>query len=238
MAPIRHCCLFAVLLLAANVAVAQAPDGEWLSYRDAYRAMVVFEKYGGPKHLIQSHFQVTPRAKAVSLDGLRLSLVGKSTQLNLPLDPLGRAVFPLLKAAYDENAALVLNRKLGQFVLRPRVSVLVRPDGVYEAAELRAACGQALNFARYADASARSLNCAGVRFGFARKVGTPAVRVRDGGDGRDGSLAPALPVSEGAIFADDPDDGFRTVLYRFGATPARGQLVTQDAPLAIAPVFE
>jgi hypothetical protein len=235
MAPIRHCCLFAALLLAANVAVAEAPDGEWLSYRDAYRAMVVFEKYGGPKHLIQNHFQVMPRAKAVSTDGLRLSLIGKSTQLNLPLDPLGRAVFPLLKAAYDENAALVLNRKPGQFVLRPRVSVLVRPDGVYEAAELRAACGQALSFARYADASARRLNCAGVRFGFARKAGTPAVRVRDG---RDGSLAPALPVSEGAIFADDPDDGFQTVLYRFGATPARGQLVTQDAPLAIAPVFE
>jgi hypothetical protein len=139
MAPIRHCCLFAALLLAANVAVAEAPDGEWLSYRDAYRAMVVFEKYGGPKHLIQNHFQVMPRAKAVSTDGLRLSLIGKSTQLNLPLDPLGRAVFPLLKAAYDENAALVLNRKPGQFVLRPRVSVLVRPDGVYEAAELRAA---------------------------------------------------------------------------------------------------
>jgi hypothetical protein len=242
MAPLRHSCLFAVLLLGAGAAAAAdevgAADGDWLSYRDAYRAMVVFEKYGGPKHLIQHHFQVMPREKTVSSDGLRLALVGKSTRLNLPLDPLGRAVFPLLKSAYDENAALVLNRKLSQFVPRPRVSVLVRPDGVYEAAELRAACGQALNFARYADASARSLRCTGVRFGFSTKAGTPTVRLRDGGDGRDGGPGPALPVSEGAIFADDPDDGYKTVVYRFAGTPARGQVVTQDAPLAIAPVFE
>lgn len=228
----RHLAVFAALLLAAGIAAAQAADGEWVSYRDAYRAMVVFEKYGRPKHLIQSHFQVMPREKGVPTDGLRLALNGKSTRLNLPLDASGRAVFPLLKAAYDENAALVLNRKVSQYVLRPRVSVLVRPDGVYEAAELRAACDQALNFARYADASARSLSCAGVRFGFARKGSAPVVRVRDG------ELGAALPVGEGAIFSDDPDDGFRTVFYRFVDTPARGQVVTQDAPLAIAPVFE
>jgi hypothetical protein len=233
MALFRHLPVFsALLLLAAGVAAAQAPDGEWVSYRDAYRAMVVFEKYGRPKHLIQNHFQVMPREKGVPMEGVRLSLSGKSTQLNLPLDATGRTVFPLLKAAYDENAALVLNRKVGQFLLRPRVSVAVRPDGVYEAAELRAACDQALNFARYADASARSLSCAGVRFGFARKGATPAVRVRNG------EPAPALPVAEGALFSDDPDDGFRTVLYRFADTPARGQVVTQEAPLAIAPVFE
>ena len=233
---------FAAVLLAAGVAAAAAadpaPGGEWVSYRDAYRAMVVFEKYGGPKHLIQNHFQVMPRTKGVPTDGLRLALIGKSTPLNLPLDPLGRAVFPLLKAAYDDNAALVLNRKLNQYVLRPRVSILVRPDGVYEAAELRAACNQALGVARYADASARGLNCAGVRFGFARNAGTPVVRLQDGRQGREGSLASALPVGESSIFADDPGDGFKTVLYRFAGTPARGQVVTQDAPLAIAPVFE
>lgn len=227
--PLPLCC---ALLLAAGVAAAQAPDGEWVSYRDAYRAMVVFEKYGRPKHLIQSHFQVMPRDKGVPMEGVRLSLSGKSMQLNLLLDATGRTVFPLLKAAYDENAALVLNRKVAQFVLLPRVSVAVRPDGVYEATELRAACDQALNFARYVDASARSLACAGVRFGFAGKGAAPVVRLRNG------APAPALPVAEGGLFSGDPDDGFRTVLYRFADTPARGQVVTQEAPLAIAPVFE
>ena len=72
--------LCATLLLAAGVAGAAtnglAPEGEWVSYRDAYRAMVVFEKYGGPKHLIQNHFQVMPRTKGVSTEGLRLALTG------------------------------------------------------------------------------------------------------------------------------------------------------------------
>lgn len=232
MALFRHHRVFATLALTAGVAAAAAPDGEWASYRNAYRAMVVFEKYGGAKHLIQSHLQVMPREKGVAVDGLRLSLVGPSIRLDVPLDATGRAVFPLLKAAYDENAALVLNRNVGQYVLRPRVTVLVRPDGVYEAAELRAACREALEFARYADASARSLSCAGVRFGYARKGAPPVVRVRNG------DAAATLPVGEGAIFSDDPDDGFRTVLYRFGAAAAQGQVVTQEAPLAIAPVFE
>ena len=43
-------------------------------------------------------------------------------------------------------------------------------------------------------------------------------------DGRNGSLAPALPalpVSEGTIFATDPDDGFKTVFYHFAGTRAR-----------------
>jgi hypothetical protein len=173
-----------------------------------------------------------PREKGVPTDGLRLTLQGKSMQLNLPLDPAGRTVFPLLKAAYDENAALMLNRKLSQFVLRPRVSVAIRPDGVYEAAELRAACEQALQYARYADPSARGKQCAGVRFGFAAKGMAPVVRLRNS------ELVGALPVADGAIWPDDPDDGFRTVLYRFADMQPRGQVVTQDAPLAIAPVFE
>jgi hypothetical protein len=235
MASSRHLplCVFASLaLLLAGSASAQAPDGEWASYRDAYRAMVVFEKYGRPKHLIQNHFQVMPKEKGVAMDGVRLSLTGKSTQLNLPLDATGRTVFPLLKAAYDENAALALNRRLSQFVLRPRVSLVVRPDGVYDAAELRAACDQALNFARYVDASARSLSCAGVRFGFAGKGAAPVVRVRSG------EQLTVLQVVDGALFSDSPDDGFRTALYRFAGTQAQGQVVTQEAPLAIVPVFE
>jgi hypothetical protein len=232
MALFRHSTLFAALSLAAGIGSAQAADGEWVSYRDAYRAMVVFEKYGKPKHLIQNHYQVMPREKGVPTDGLRLTLQGKSMQLNLPLDPAGRTVFPLLKAAYDENAALMLNRKLSQFVLRPRVSVAIRPDGVYEAAELRAACEQALQYARYADPSARGKQCAGVRFGFAAKGMAPVVRLRNS------ELVGALPVADGAIWPDDPDDGFRTVLYRFDDMQPRGQVVTQDAPLAIAPVFE
>ena len=228
----RHLSTVVALLLAAGSATAQVRAGEWVSYRDAYRAMVLFEKYGKPKNLLQSHLQIMPREKGGTAEGLQLTLSGFSTQLNLPLDPLGRTVFPLLKTAYDENAALVLNRKVSQYAFRSRVSLLVRPDGVYEAPELRAACEQALNSERHLDASLRNKHCVGVRFVFAKKGVEPGVRLRNGGD--QGSL----PVLEGAAFGDDPEDGFKTVTYRFADGQDKGQVVTQNAPLAIAALFD
>lgn len=218
-------------LLAAGAA-AQAQDGEWLSYRDAYRAMVVFEKYGKPKHFLQNHYQVSPKDGAAALDGVRLTLSGKSIQLNLPLDAAGRAVFPLLKAAYDDNAVLALNRKLSGYAFRPRVSIVTRADGVYEAADLRAACDQAQAYQRASDAAFRGGRCVGVRFSFVRK-GEAQVRLRHGG--QDGA---PLPAADGPAFADDAGADFRIVNVRFDAAPAQGQVVSRNAPLAIAPLYE
>ena len=220
---------FFALLTTAGTAVGQPHEGEWVSYRDAYRAMVVFEKYGKAKHLIQNHFQVMPKDTAVAPEGLQLSLVGKNTSLNLPLDATGRTVFPLLKAAYDDNAALVLNQKVSQYLFRPRVSILVRPDGVYESGDLRAACEQALAYQRSIDRSLRASRCVGVRFVFPHGAADPGVRVRKGeGD--------ALSTAAGPAFQGDPYEGFTVVSYRFGA--GKSHVVTQNAPLAINPVYE
>jgi len=221
------------LLIAAAPAVAQAQPraGEWVSYRDAYRAMVQFEKYGGPKHLLQNALQVQPHTKGALGEGAGLVLNGKTVQTTLPLDALGRAALPLLKAAYDENAVLTPNRALGAFTTRARVSLALRADGAYEAADLRAACEQALGFARHTDATARKLQCAGVRLVFAKKGAEAAVRVRAAG------AEQVLPVVRGAAFAGDADDDFPVVTYRFGAAGA-AQVVTYNAPLAIVPLFE
>lgn len=223
--------VFATLLGAAP-AVAHAQAGEWVSYRDAYRAMVQFEKYGGPKNLLQSHLQVQSRDHASLGEGAQITLTGKTTQLNLPLDALGRTVFPLQKAAYDENAVLMLNRKGMPFVLRPQVTIAPRADGEYDAAILRTACAQALGFVRYVDASQRARQCAGVRFVFPKKDSAGArLRRADGGE-------QALPLTSGAAFAGDPDEGFPIVTWRFGTSPERARVVTYDAPLAIVPIFE
>lgn len=239
---VRHLTLCCVLSLLASSAGAQVRAGEWISYRDAYRAMVVFEKYGGPKTYLQSQLQVAPQDRAASFESLQLTLAGKSNQVNLPLDPLGRTAFPLLKAAYDENLALVLSRKVGSFTVRPRISIALQPDGVYEVAELRTACEQALGFARYGDGSLRNRQCGGVRFVFAKRGGEAGVRLQRA-DGSDS----ALPVAAGAAFQGDVDDGFPTVVYRFGSLNGNGsgngngeraQLITANAPLAIVPLFE
>ena len=229
---IATCLLSLGAALGAPGAGAQAQAADWVSYRDAYRAMVVFEKYGGPKNHLQQYLQVVPLEKGVAFDGLQLSLAGKTSQVNLALDALGRAAFPLLKAAYDDNAALLLNRRIGAFTVRPRVSLAPQADGVYDEAELRAACEQALGFARYVDASLRERQCGGVRFVFARRAGDIAVRLHRA-EGAD----QALPATTGAAFQGDTGEGFPTVVYRF-AGAARAQVISVNPPLAIVPLFE
>lgn len=225
--------MFAMLLAAGLPACAQSQGAGWVSYRDAYRQMVVFQKYGKPKQLLQSTLQVAPKDKAAPLDGLRLTVNGATTQLDLPLDATGRAVFPLLKSAYDENAALILNRDVAQYAFKPRISIAVRPDGVYEAAELRTACEQALAYQRYiAPASVAGKKCAGVRFAYPKDDATVVVRLRQG------SQESVLRVEEGAAFPGDVVEHFRIARYRFADAPASGQVATHHAPVAIAAVFE
>jgi hypothetical protein len=226
MRPARQFIASLALLLVAGSAGAQARDGDAVSYRDAYRAMVVFEKYGGPKNLLVSQLQVLPRERGALAEGLQLLLSGKTTQLSLPLDPLGRTVFPLQKAAYDENAVLSLSRK-GGFTMRPQVSIAVRADGMYDVADLRAACTQALAFLRYVDASQRARQCAAVRFVFLKRAEGGA-RLR----------RPDVPEQVLPLTTGDADEGFPAVIWRFGNGAERGQVVTFNAPLAILPIFD
>jgi len=234
---IKRLLLATLLLLAGERAIAQtsgveAADGEWASYRDAYKLMIRFEKYGKPKHLIQQHYQVAPKDKGGSLEGVRLTLAGPSIRLDLPLDATGRAVFPYLKAAYDENARLVLNRKANQYTLQPRISIVPRADGIYDATELRAACEQVLQYLRHVGKpSSQDSKCAGVRFSFAKSA-DPVVRVKSGEQNQ-----ATLAVQETSAFTDDPGPGFKTVTYQFADWPEKGQIVMQSAPVAIAAVF-
>jgi hypothetical protein len=219
------------LLLAAGTAVAQAQ--EWVgNYRDAYRELIRFEKYGKAKNFIQYQLQLAPRERTGTLDGVRLTLAGKSLALDLPLDAAGRTSLPLQKAAYDENAELTVNGKAAQFATRTRVSIAPRADGTYDAQDLRAACEQALGFLRYRDEAAyRERKCVGVRFAYARAGAEPVVQVRQGG-------AKTLPVQDGGAYPGDAGAQFRTVTYRFDGWPDKGQVVTQGAPAVIAPLIE
>lgn len=229
---LAHATACALLLSPASLAVAQAlaPASEWASYREAYRAVVVFEKYGGAKSLLQNHLQLVPREKGALGEGVQLVLTGKTVQTSLALDALGRGVLPLVKAAYDENAVLAPNRRIGPFSLRSRVTIAPQADNIYDTAELRTACEQALAYARYVDAGARSRQCVGVRMVFPRKGVETSVKLRraEGEQALGVSLAPA--------FAGDVDADLPSVSYRFG--PEQAQLITYSAPLAIVPLFE
>ncbi|NHZ78500.1 hypothetical protein F2P44_04260 [Massilia sp. CCM 8695] len=230
----RHVALLIALLLSAGASTAHAPAPEWLSYRDAYRAMVVFQKYGGPKHYLQNQLQLVPARQGAVAPNVQLILQTRDGDQYLALDPSGRAVFPLSTAAYNENAPLLVSGGAGPVGFRARVSIVPRANGLYDSAELRAACGQALDYLRYADASARTRACVGVRFVFPHEIGAPApVRVRSGA-----ADAVALPVTEGGAFPGDGQNGFRIVHYRFSRGAEARQLITSSTPLAITPLIE
>lgn len=225
---IRYLLLWLVLIPACARAQ-QASD--WINYRDVYRQMIWFEKYGKPKQFLQNHFRVRPRAGGASPDGLRLTLSSKNVHLDLPLDALGRAVFPFSKAAYDDNAELVLNRKAGQFAHGPWVSIVARADGVYAVADLRAACAQMADYLRYVGA-AGGKSCVGVQFAYAQGDAAQ-VRVAQGAGG-----AVALAARDGPAFPGDAAAGFRTFAYRFGASSDGAQVLTSSTPLAIGALLE
>ena len=223
------------LLLVADPVASQSDVGEWIgSYRNAYSEMIRFEKYGKAKSFILYQLQLVPRDQTATLGGVRLSLLGHSFHVDLPLDLAGRTTLPLLKAAYDENATLVNRGKAMQLTTRPRVSIRLRADGVYDSQDLVIACDQALNFLRYRDErSYRDKKCAGVRFSYVQAMADPLVQFRHSEHN-----GKALTVSHGPAYSDDVVAQYRTVTYHFSDWPEKGQLVTLAAPDVIAPVFE
>jgi hypothetical protein len=209
-------------------------EGAWFSYRDSYKLMIRFEKYGGPKQFIQNHLQVTLTDTKASVEGMRLTLEGRSIHLNLPLDPVGRAVFPMLKVAYDENAELRVNRSASAVTLEQRVSIVTRPDGVYEVADLRAACDQVLQYQRYASfLSYRSKQCIGVQFAYGKDSANPSLQFRNVDH-----VQVRLPATEGGAFGGTPISTFAVAAFRFSDWPGKGQVISNNVPLAIAPIFD
>jgi hypothetical protein len=245
--------LFALITLTiAPHALAQsagepirAKDAEWMSYRDAYKSMLWFEKYGKAKNLIQLQLQIIPTDKSLAIDQLKLRILGKSTHLDLPLDALGRTSLPLLKAAYDDNAELVLNQKEGQAAFRFRTSINLRADGIYELADLRAACEQTLAYQSYIEPSNfRGKRCVGVRFAFAKKDTNATVEFKYL------TQSTTLALSENTGLWPDSPPHFKTSNVIFGApgnvanyTQAnlkieKGQIHTRTSPLAIIALIE
>jgi hypothetical protein len=228
MAMSRYFALCAALACLPGLpVVAQAAD--WVSYRDAYRAMVAFEKYGGAKSLLQQQLQVLPRGPLTGGGGVQLLVTGKTTQSHFPLDATLRTVFPLTRAAYDDNAVMQLAPALGAFTVRPQVTLALRPDNLYDSEELRQGCEQALAYARQL-ALFGAQRCTGVRFVFSKGSVEGPVALHGGAELRLAAI-PAAP------FSGDGDATFPIVTYRFNGS-AHIQLGTVSVPLAITPLFE
>lgn len=227
--------VFAAAETIPQVKVPAARDAEWSSYRAAYKAVRFFEPFLKTRPLIQAHMQIRPVTPDTPMDGLQVQLVGESVNIAIPVDAVGRSTLPMLKAAYDEDAVLRLNRQKGHYRFSGRYSIREREDGVYNAADLRAACEQLLSAQRESGYRLRLIGkkCAGVKFVYAMDDSAAQVQHRDAS----GTLIP-LDTTPGAPFEGPPMGKYRVAEYRFANWPVLGQILTVDRPLAIGTIYE
>jgi hypothetical protein len=210
-------------------------DSEWASYRHAYKSAAFFAPFLRARPLIQAHMQIRPLRPDSTLQGLRLHLAGAHTQQDIAVDALGRAVLPMDKQAYDDDAVLTLNRQQGNYYFSGRYSIRERDDGRYGAAELVQACEQLIDAQRASGYRMRlwGKKCAGIKLVYALDGGTPDVALRSA-DGR----MTALPVTLAPPFEDGSMGQYRVVLVRFDTLPPQSEVLAQTRPLAIGTLYE
>lgn len=235
--------LFLALLLPVACAAADTPqvtisaqrDAEWASYRQAYRSASGTEAHLRQRPLIQAHMQLRPIKPGASLQGLHLQLVSASMTQDVPVDAIGRAVLPMLKKAYDEDAVLRLNRQKGLYRFSGRFSIRERDDGVYPLAQLREACEQVIGAQRAAGGRFRLMGkqCAGVRFIYVPGDTAAGVAWRAPG-GKSG----ILPAIDAEPFESGTLGIYKVAIVRFAGLPPDAEIVAARRPLAIGTAYE
>lgn len=209
-----------------------------MSYRDAYKSMLWFEKYGEKKNLIQNHLQVVFNENAPDFKNQHLILISKNTRISLPLDEMGRTVLPLLKSAYDENAELILDLpfepKSTQASFLSMISIKIRLDNNYDSANLLLACEQALKFQHFMGVEAvNDKHCKGVYFIYSDSDKLASIKIKSAnGEEKELSQSTHFLINQG----DTAKLKKVSVLLEKNSDKAR--VMTKSAPLAILPIIE
>lgn len=239
-----------IILLSTFCANAQEIDKDkdiqsknvgWISYRDAYKEMLWFEKFGGQKNLIQSNLHIQYQDTSIKLIKPRLKLQGKTINLTLPLDAMNRTSLPLIKTAYDENAELILSSFPDQHIsnvkFQNRISLQLRNDGIYEVTDLIMACSQALQFQNYMNISVgKKKECVGVKFLFSETDTSTTVKLKT--DQMTEKNLPIIPMTESTPIFEYGFVKLKAVNLFFNRTAQKAQVFTKTTPIAIIPLIE
>lgn len=230
--------LLSTMLVEAQVNNANSKNALWMSYRDAYKTMLWFEKYGKPKNLIQNHLQFVVAENMQFFENQEVTLISKNTRISLSMDEMGRIALPLLKSAYDENAELNINlsmdQKPKQVTFLRSISIVPRLDNTYDNSELYLACEQALQFQQFLGTeSFKNKRCAGVRFVFSSADNAVSVKTKSGNN-EEKTLSIALSFNNltGNIVK------LKAVNFSFHQTTEKVRIVTRSTPIAIMPIIE
>lgn len=125
---------------AQQVEVTGTRDPELKSYRHMLAGLDAFEKHHSLAPKADLRFLLRPQQPDVSLEGIRLSITGKDTDIDLPVDAQGMFSLPRSQPAADEDAAMVVNRKKGSFRWAPSVHSPGVPEGARRLGDLRLEC--------------------------------------------------------------------------------------------------
>jgi hypothetical protein len=217
------------------VEVTRALDAEWASYRYAYEAASFIGKFLRKRPLIQAQMQLRPLDPATPVTGLKVKLVGKTTNIEMEADDIGRVTVPQLKQAYDEDAVLRLNRQKGLFKFSGRFSIKEREDGSYSVADLDEACEQMISAQRDSGYRIRlwGKKCTGVKFVYPAETVVATVELHAAGD----RVTPVAAI-DGKPFEDDSMGTYKIVVVRFADWQRGDRVVTPARPLAIGTLYE
>ncbi len=218
-----------------HVEITNKLDAEWASYRYAYEASAFIGKFLRKRPLIQAQMQLRPLDPATPVTGLKVKLVGKTTDIEMVADDIGLVTMPQLKTAYDEDAVLRLNRPKGLYKFSGRFSIKERDDGVYSAADLSEACEQMIGAQRESGYRIRlwGKKCVGVKFVYPAADTAAAVDFHAPDD-----RVTAIAAVDGRPFEDDSMGDYKIVVVRFADWPNAGRVVTREKPLAIGTLYE
>jgi hypothetical protein len=218
-----------------QVTVSAERDPEWASYRHAYKAAAFFAPITRDRPLIQAHMQIRPVAPTASLEGLRVHLAGARTQMDIPVDALGRIQLPMDKLAYEDDAVLSLNRQKGLYYFSGRFSIRERADGVYPVADLHAACEQLIDAQREGGYSLHVFRkrCAAAKLIYPLAAAAPDVVLRLV-DGRESPL----PATVDSPFEDGSMGWYQVVKVGFATVPAGATVLARTLPLGVGTEYQ
>ena len=104
-----------------SVVVRQVRDPVDKSYRKMIKGMDRFEREHALAPAAQLRFRLLPRQPGVAMDGIRLRVAGDTLSLALALAPDNSFTLPRNDAAWQQDAAVVANRKSDSMTWRASI---------------------------------------------------------------------------------------------------------------------
>ncbi len=122
------------------VFVSGSKDPDWKTYQAFVAGVTLYEQLKELAPKAPLRFVLRAQQANTSLEGVTLRIAGENTSTNVPIAADGTFSVPVIQAALEDKAELVLNRKKGTFRWRPDIHTPGIPPGKRRLGDLRLEC--------------------------------------------------------------------------------------------------